>query len=240
MYYYGFEYFIYLIPGILLALYAQAKISSAYEKYGNINSKINISGAQVARKILDASGLYDVEIKMIGGRLTDNYNPSDKVLSLSKDVYENTSIASISIAAHEVGHAIQDKIDYKPLRFRESIVPMANLGSNLSVWFIIIGCFFSYFLTQIGVALFFFAVLFQIVTLPVEFDASRRAKLAIEDAGFLDQEEMKGTKEVLSAAALTYVGATLTAIGQFLRLLALTNGGRRRRWITLDKKHSLS
>lgn len=229
MYYYGFEYFIYLIPGILLALYAQAKISSAYEKYGNINSKINISGAQAARKILDASGLYDVEIKMIDGRLTDNYNPSDKVLSLSKDVYENTSIASISIAAHEVGHAIQDKIDYKPLRFRESIVPMANLGSNLSVWFIIIGCFFSYFLTQIGVALFFFAVLFQIVTLPVEFDASRRAKLAIEDAGFLDQEEMKGTKEVLSAAALTYVGATLTAIGQFLRLLALTNGGRRRR-----------
>lgn len=229
MYYYGFEYFIYLIPGILLALYAQAKISSAYEKYGNINSKINISGAQAARKILDASGLYDVEIKMIGGRLTDNYNPSDKVLSLSKDVYENTSIASISIAAHEVGHAIQDKIDYKPLRFRESIVPMANLGSNLSVWFIIIGCFFSYFLTQIGVALFFFAVLFQIVTLPVEFDASRRAKLAIEDAGFLDQEEMKGTKEVLSAAALTYVCATLTAIGQFLRLLALTNGGRRRR-----------
>lgn len=229
MYYYGFEYFIYLIPGILLALYAQAKISSAYEKYGNINSKINISGAQAARKILDASGLYDVEIKMIGGRLTDNYNPSDKVLSLSKDVYENTSIASISIAAHEVGHAIQDKIDYRPLRFRESIVPMANLGSNLSVWFIIIGCFFSYFLTQIGVALFFFAVLFQIVTLPVEFDASRRAKLAIEDAGFLDQEEMKGTKEVLSAAALTYVGATLTAIGQFLRLLALTNGGRRRR-----------
>ena len=229
MYYYGFEYFIYLIPGILLALYAQAKISSAYEKYGNINSKINISGAQAARKILDASGLYDVEIKMIGGRLTDNYNPSNKVLSLSKDVYENTSIASISIAAHEVGHAIQDKIDYKPLRFRESIVPMANLGSNLSVWFIIIGCFFSYFLTQIGVALFFFAVLFQIVTLPVEFDASRRAKLAIEDAGFLDQEEMKGTKEVLSAAALTYVGATLTAIGQFLRLIALTNGGRRRR-----------
>ena len=229
MYYYGFEYFIYLVPGILLALYAQAKISSADEKYGNINSKINISGAQAARKILDASGLYDVEIKMIGGRLTDNYNPSNKVLSLSKDVYENTSIASISIAAHEVGHAIQDKIDYKPLRFRESIVPMANLGSNLSVWFIIIGCFFSYFLTQIGVALFFFAVLFQIVTLPVEFDASRRAKLAIEDAGFLDQEEMKGTKEVLSAAALTYVGATLTAIGQFLRLLALTNGGRRRR-----------
>lgn len=240
MYYYGFEYFIYLVPGILLALYAQAKISSAYEKYGSINSKINISGAQAARKILDASGLYDVEIKMIGGRLTDNYNPSNKVLSLSKDVYENTSIASISIAAHEVGHVIQDKIDYKPLRFRESIVPMANLGSNLSVWFIIIGCFFSYFLTQIGVALFFFAVLFQIVTLPVEFDASRRAKLAIEDAGFLDQEEMKGTKEVLSAAALTYVGATLTAIGQFLRLLALTNGGRRRRWITLDKKHSLS
>lgn len=229
MYYYGFEYFIYLVPGILLALYAQAKISSAYEKYGSINSKINISGAQAARKILDASGLYDVEIKMIGGRLTDNYNPSNKVLSLSKDVYENTSIASISIAAHEVGHAIQDKIDYKPLRFRESIVPMANLGSNLSVWFIIIGCFFSYFLTQIGVALFFFAVLFQIVTLPVEFDASRRAKLAIEDAGFLDQEEMKGTKEVLSAAGLTYVGATLTAIGQFLRLLALTNGGRRRR-----------
>lgn len=229
MYYYGFEYFIYLVPGILLALYAQAKISSAYEKYGSINSKINISGAQAARKILDASGLYDVEIKMIDGRLTDNYNPSNKVLSLSKDVYENTSIASISIAAHEVGHAIQDKIDYKPLRFRESIVPMANLGSNLSVWFIIIGCFFSYFLTQIGVALFFFAVLFQIVTLPVEFDASRRAKLAIEDAGFLDQEEMKGTKEVLSAAALTYVGATLTAIGQFLRLLALTNGGRRRR-----------
>lgn len=229
MYYYGFQYLYYLIPGIILAVYAQAKISAAYNKYSDIYSKRNITGSQAARYILDKSGLNYVSINIIEGKLTDNYDPRTKTLNLSRDVYESTSIASISIAAHEVGHAIQDKLNYIPMRFRETLVPLANLGTTLSMWFIIAGFIFSYVLTKVGIALFFFAVLFQIVTLPVEFDASRRARLEIEELDFLDTDELIGTRKVLGAAALTYVAATLTAIGQFLRLIALIDGGRRRR-----------
>lgn len=222
---YGMSYWIYVLPGLLLAMYAQAKISSAYNKYLRVRSSSNYTGAQAARLILDRNGLSHVAIREIPGELTDHYDPRDKTLNLSQAVYESASVASISIAAHEVGHAIQDNVGYVPLRIRGSLVPLANIGTRVSFALIIMGAFFSAFFVQLGVILFFFAVLFQIVTLPVELDASRRAQIALAD-GILPEEELKGTKEVLSAAALTYVASMLTAIGQFLNLLRIF--GRRR------------
>lgn len=212
---------IYLIPGIILGLYAQIKIKSAYGKNSKIDSGSGKTGALVAREILDRNGLYNVSIERIGGELTDHYDPRDKVLRLSDGVYNSSSIAGVSVAAHEVGHAIQDSLDYKPLRARNSIFPLASIGSNLSYMFILLGLFFSRFLLQLGIALFVFTVLFQIVTLPVEFDASRRAKEELSK-GFVSESALKGSSEVLSAAALTYVAATLTAILQLLRLLSIS------------------
>lgn len=225
MYGYNLSYLIYVLPGIILAIYAQAKISSAYEKYNKIEASTNLTGAEVARRILNQNGLDYIAINMIDGNLTDHYDPRYKTLNLSRDVYNKNSIASVSIAAHEVGHAIQDSKNYAPLKIRTALVPLANLGTQLSFLFIILGFFFSVFFTKLGVALFFFAVLFQIVTLPVEFNASNRAKAALAN-GIISQEDIKGTKEVLGAAALTYVASTLVAIGQFLRLLSIF--GRRR------------
>lgn len=221
-YYYGFDYtyFIYILPGLILALYAQAKISSAYEKYKKIGSSTNLSGAEVAREILDRNGLNYVKINLVDGNLSDHYDPRDKTLNLSRDVYYKNSIASVSIAAHEVGHAIQDSVEYVPLKVRAALVPLANLGTQLSFFLIILGFFFSVFFTKLGIALFFFAVLFQIVTLPVEFNASNRAKIELAN-GIISDEDLAGTKEVLNAAALTYVASTIVAIGQFLRLLSI-------------------
>ena len=221
-YYYGFDYtyFIYILPGLILALYAQTKISSAYEKYSKIGSSTNLSGAEVAREILDRNGLNYVKINMVDGKLSDHYDPRDKTLNLSRDVYYKNSIASVSIAAHEVGHAIQDSVEYVPLKVRAALVPLANLGTQLSFFLIILGFFFSVFFTKLGIALFFFAVLFQIVTLPVEFNASNRAKKELAN-GIISEEDLTGTRKVLSAAALTYVASTIVAIGQFLRLLSI-------------------
>lgn len=221
-YYYGFDYtyFIYILPGLILALYAQAKISSAYEKYKKIGSSTNLSGAEVAREILDRNGLNYVKINLVNGKLSDHYDPRDKTLNLSRDVYYKNSIASVSIAAHEVGHAIQDSVEYVPLKVRATLVPLANLGTQLSFFLIILGFFFSVFFIKLGIALFFFAVLFQIVTLPVEFNASNRAKIELAN-GIISDEDLRGTREVLNAAALTYVASTIVAIGQFLRLLSI-------------------
>lgn len=221
-YYYGFDYtyFIYILPGLILAFYAQAKISSAYEKYKKIGSSTNLSGAEVAREILDRNGLNYVKINLVDGNLSDHYDPRDKTLNLSRDVYYKNSIASVSIAAHEVGHAIQDSVEYVPLKVRAALVPLANLGTQLSFFLIILGFFFSVFFTKLGIALFFFAVLFQIVTLPVEFNASNRAKIELAN-GIISDEDLRGTREVLNAAALTYVASTIVAIGQFLRLLSI-------------------
>lgn len=219
-YTYDFSYLIYILPGLILAMYAQAKISSAYEKYKKIPASTNLSGAEVAREILDRNGLSNVSIRVVDGKLSDHYDPRDKTLNLSRDVYYRNSIASVSIAAHEVGHAIQDSVDYAPLKLRAALVPLANLGTQVSFFLIILGFFFSVFFTKLGIALFFFAVLFQIVTLPVEFNASNRAKKELA-MGIISDEDLKGTREVLSAAALTYVASTLVAIGQFLRLLSI-------------------
>lgn len=225
MYGYYWSYFSYLLPGLILAFIAQIKISSAYEKNSRINSGTSYRGADVARIIMDRHGLYNVEIRSIPGKMTDHYNPSNKTLNLSDDVYNGNSIAALSIAAHEVGHALQDQTDYSPLRFRTMLVPAANLGSNMSMVFILIGIIFSSFFVKIGIALFSMAVLFQIVTLPVEFNASSRALRELSD-GIMPQDRIKGAKQVLSAAALTYVASTLMAIGQLLRLLAIFGGGR--------------
>ncbi|MET3617370.1 Zn-dependent membrane protease YugP [Peptoniphilus olsenii] len=223
--FYGFNYLIYILPGILLAMYAQAKISSAYNKYRKVSASTYMTGAEAAREILDRNGLTDVTIRKINGTLTDHYDPRNKTLNLSDDVYRNSSISSISIAAHEVGHALQHAQGYVPLKIRATLVPLANLGTQLSYIFIILGFIFSIFWIKLGVSLFFFAVLFQIVTLPVEYNASNRAKRELAN-GILAEEDLKGTEKVLSAAALTYLAATLVAIGQFLRLLSIF-GGRR-------------
>lgn len=219
-YIYDYSYLVYILPGLILAFYAQAKISSAYEKYSKIGSSTNLSGAEVAREILDRNGLNYVKVNLVDGKLSDHYDPRDKTLNLSRDVYYKNSIASVSIAAHEVGHAIQDSVEYVPLRIRGALVPLANLGTQVSFFLIILGFFFSVFFTKLGVALFFFAVLFQIVTLPVEFNASNRAKKELAK-GIITEEDLTGTKEVLNAAALTYVASTIVAIGQFLRLLSI-------------------
>ena len=221
MYYgYGFSYMQYILPGLIIAIIAQAKISSAYAKNKKISSGTGLTGAEAAKIIMDRNNLGDVTIRTVQGELTDHYNPQDKTLNLSRDVYYGDSIASLSIAAHEVGHALQHQTGYTPLKIRAMLVPAANIGSNLSMFFIMLGLFFSSFFLKVGIAMFSLAVLFQIVTLPVEFNASRRAELELSN-GIMPAEKIKGTREVLSAAALTYVASTIMAIGQLLRLLAI-------------------
>lgn len=212
-----------LIPAILLSIYAQAKISGTYGKYSKITTRNQESGSQIARSILDKNGLYNVPIEIIQGKLTDNYNPSSKTLRLSEDVYYGRSIAAIGVAAHECGHAIQDSQDYVPLTLRNKFYPVANFGSNLSWIFIMLGFFTNVpFMLNIGIVLFSAAVLFEIITLPVEFNASKRAIAEVENGGILFGEEVNGAKRVLEAAALTYVAATLTAILQLVRLILIS------------------
>lgn len=214
--------FIILIPAILFSMYAQGKIQSAFSKYLKVRSMRGITGAEAARQILDRNGLFDVPVEVINGRLTDHYDPRSRVLRLSSDVYYGDSIASVGVAAHESGHALQHANGYAPLSIRNSLVPVANIGSNLSWIFIILGFIINPFFVKIGILLFSAAVLFQIITLPVEFNASSRALSQIEDNNILSTGEIHGAKSVLSAAALTYVAATLAAVSQLLRLLVIT------------------
>lgn len=221
-YYFNSE-LIFLIPAILFAMYAQSKIQSAFNKYSRISSRSGYTGAQVARRILDRNGLYDVNIEHISGRLTDHYDPRSRVLRLSSTVYNGTSLASLGVAAHEVGHAIQHADGYSFLIFRNTIAPIAGFGARF-VWILIIAgfAFRSPSLVSAGILLYLGVVLFQIITLPVEYNASKRALLQLETGSFLSQDELVPTKRVLDAAALTYVAATLTAIAQLLRLVALS------------------
>lgn len=211
-----------LIPAMILAVYAQSKVKGTYEKYRRVYNKRGITGAQVAQDIMRRNGL-NLPIEMISGVMTDHYDPRSKVLRLSSEVYNGTSVASCAIAAHEVGHAIQDDREYYPLRFRNSLVPVANIGSQLSMIFIMVGLFIPrlLFFLDIGILLFTAAVLFQIVTLPVEFNASSRAIDQLEEVRVFDADELKMGKKVLDAAALTYVAATVSAISQLIRLLII-------------------
>lgn len=222
--YFNWDYLIYILPGFLLALYAQSKIKTNFDKYSRITNREGLTGRSVAEMILRGHGIYDVRVDRVRGSLTDHYDPTQKVLRLSDPVYDSTSIAALGIAAHECGHAIQHNESYGPLKFRNAIVPAANLGSNLSFFLIFIGLFAFEPLMKLGIALFAITVLFQLMTLPVEYDASRRAKAILAD-GVLSGEEMVGVERILSAAALTYVASLLTAIGTLLRFISL---GRRR------------
>lgn len=223
-YYYGFDplYFLILIS-VVIAMVAQYKVKSTYSKYSRVRSDLGLTGAQAAQKILNMNGIYDVSIQHIAGDLTDNYNPRNKVLSLSDAVYNSTSIAAIGVAAHECGHAIQHDVGYAPLLIRNTIAPVVNIASSLSWIFIAAGLFFgmSPTLIDVGIIMFSLAVLFELITLPVEFNASERALTILSDSGMLYPDETAGAKKVLSAAAMTYVASALTAVLQLLRLIML-------------------
>ena len=231
--YYGYYFdptYILIIIAAIISLIAQWRVNSAFSKYSRVASMSGMTGAQAVRMILQSNGINDVSVQRISGKLTDHYNPSTKVLNLSESVYGSTSVAAIGVAAHECGHAIQHARGYFPLSLRTALVPVANIGSQLSWVFIIVGAILSFnqTLITIGIIMFSAAVLFQLVTLPVEFNASARALEQLESNGILYRDEVSQTRKVLSAAALTYVAAAATAILQLLRLIILF-GGRGRR-----------
>ena len=218
-----------LVPAMLLTIWAQAKIKSEYSKYSRVRTAKGYTGAQTAREILHKNGLDHVDVELVGGMLSDHYDPRSRVLRLSNEVYNGSTIAANAIAAHEVGHAIQHAKSYFPLTFRNSIVPVVNIASQAAMPLIFIGLFFAQFqsLLDIGILLFSGTVLFQIITLPVEIDASRRAMKELAGEGILLQEEYPYGKKVLSAAALTYIASAAVAVSQLARLLVIRNSRRR-------------
>ena len=215
--------YVLILIGVVLSLIASAKVKSTYAKYQRVESRSHMTGAKTADRLLKANGIYDVRIEHVSGNLTDHYDPSKKVLRLSDSVYGNSSVAAVSVAAHEVGHCIQHSKNYAPLTIRSKLVPIANFGSQASWLFIIAGLIFgsASWLIDFGIILFSLAVLFQIVTLPVEFNASRRALETLSDNGILYTEEVGMGRKVLRAAALTYVASAATAILQLLRIVLL-------------------
>ena len=233
MFYFNFQYIYILIPAIILTIYAQSKVSSTFAKYSRVRSMSGFTGAQAAQELMHRAGIYDVRIERVAGNLTDHYDPSHKVLRLSDSVYSSTSLAAIGVAAHETGHAVQHQVGYAPLGLRSALVPLTNLSSQLAMPLLFIGIIigttrgsFGYMLIQAGIILFAVAVLFSIITLPVEFHASSRAIKMLGQYGILSDSELGPVRKVLSAAALTYVASALTAILSLLRLI-LIFGGRR-------------
>ncbi len=222
---YGFGFdptMIFLIPSIIFAMYAQAKVRTTFAKYLRVNGKKGYTGYQVARYILDHNGMRDVPIELTRGQLSDHYDPRKRVVRLSNEVYHSTSLASISVAAHETGHAIQHAHGYIPLSFRNAIFPVASFGSQAAWFFVIFGLIMSApTLVNIGILLFTAAVLFQVITLPVEFNASSRAMRLLDEGGFIVGDEYNHSRKVLRAAALTYVAAMATAVSQLIRLLLI-------------------
>lgn len=227
--FYGFDpTYILLVIGMLLSLAASAKLKSTFAQYRRVRSASGLTGEQAARRILMAAGITDVAVRSIPGSLTDHYDPRTRTVNLSQDSYGQTSLAAVGVAAHECGHAIQHATNYAPLDFRSALVPVANFGSNLSWPIFIIGLFAGLRpLTTAGIILFSLAVLFQLVTLPVEINASSRALKMLQSTGILGSDETKGARKVLTAAAMTYVAALAASILQLLRLVILA-GGRRR------------
>ncbi len=228
MFFFDPNYLLFMIPGLLLALWAQAKVKSAYEHARQVRSRSGMSGAECAERILESNGIHDVTIEQTPSMLGDHYDPRSRVLRLSPDVYEGRSLASLGIAAHEVGHAIQHARHYSPLALRSGLVPVAAFGSQISYLLIIAGLFIAAFrpLAIVGLLLFGVTVLCQLVTLPVEFDASRRARAILTTQGMVTQEEDAVVGKVLNAAALTYIAAAITALFQFLYFASLVLGRR--------------
>lgn len=229
--FYGLDwtYFLVLI-GAVLSMLASAKVNSTFNKYSRVRSASGMTGAEAAQRILHQNGIYDVAVEHVRGNLTDHYDPKNKVLRLSDATYASDSVAAVGVAAHECGHALQHNVGYLPLRIRSAIVPAANIGSKLGIPIILLGVILgsNYFLIELGIWVFSLAVLFQIVTLPVEFNASNRAMVMMERYGILGGDELRSTRKVLSAAAMTYVAAAASSILQLLRLVLLFGGNRRR------------
>lgn len=233
-YYYGIDStYILVLIGAVICMIASARVKSTYNKYSKYRSASGMTGAEAAQRILNTAGIYDVTIQHVSGNLTDHYNPSNKTLNLSDSVYGSTSVAAVGVAAHECGHAIQHQKNYVPLTLRATIVPVANLGSTLAWPLILIGLLFSRntgaLFIDLGIICFSFAVIFQLVTLPVEFNASRRALRILGEQGILSESELPYTRKVLQAAALTYVASAASAILQLLRLILLFGGRDRDR-----------
>lgn len=230
MYFYGIDatYIFLVLPAVIFALWAQFNVKSTFSKYSKIASRSGMTGFDSARRILDANGLGDVRIAHVSGDLTDHYNPTDNTIYLSDSVYGSNSAAAIGVAAHEAGHAVQHATGYTPIKIRSAIIPVTNIGSNLAMPLIILGIVLSFpTLAYIGVAAFGLSTLFQLVTLPVEFDASGRALKALE--GSLDGDDLASARKVLRAAALTYVAALAVSLVNLLRLLIIVAGNDRRR-----------
>ena len=235
-YYYGFDwtYLILVLPCMIFSLIASSRVNSTFQKYSTQYSQRRLTGAEAARRVLAHNGVTGVRIERVAGNLTDHYDPRTNVIRLSDSVYTSTSTAAIGVAAHEAGHAVQYAKDYAPIKFRAAIIPLTNFGSKLAMPLILAGILmtflgsFSTMLVYLGIAAFGLSFLFQLITLPVEFNASRRAIRAIEDAQLLTPEEQRGAEKTLKAAAMTYVAATAVALAQLLRLIMLF-GNRRRR-----------
>ena len=227
--FYNFNYMIFMVPAFLLMLLTSWYVKSAYKKWSKVPSRSQMTGLQAAQRLISAGGLFGIKIEPVAGNLSDNYDPRNKVLHLSRGVAETASVASLAIAAHELGHAMQDSEDYLPLRFRSAIVPMVNIGSSLGWILIMAGLFLNYMnLAWVGVFAFTGGAIFALATLPVELNASNRARKLLTDSGLINTtEEMKGVSNVLNAAALTYVAGLVTALLQLLYFVNLV-GGRRR------------
>lgn len=230
-YYYWDPTYILVVIGAVICMIASARVKGTFNKYSQLRSMSGMNGAQAAQRVLQAAGIYDVQVRHVSGSLTDHYDPRTKTVNLSDPVYNATSVAALGVAAHECGHAIQHAKSYAPLSIRSALVPIANFGSMLAWPVILIGLFFntrsSGLIIDIGILLFSAAVLFQLVTLPVEFDASRRALVMLRTQGILADDELKYTRRVLKSAALTYVASAAAAILQLLRIILITNGRRR-------------
>ncbi len=216
-------YFILVVPTFLFSIWAQTKVQSTFSKYSKISSSGRFTGKDTAQRLLQHNGITDVQVTSVQGNLTDHFDPKKKVIGLSEAVFNKTSIAAIGVAAHETGHAIQHETGYGPLQLRSSVYPVARIGSSFGPWLAIIGLFMGRpSLFNIGIVLFAAAVLFYLITLPVEFNASKRALVVLDEYGMLNDEELKGAKKVLSAAAMTYVASALVAVANLLRLILLS------------------
>ena len=233
-YYYGFDftYVILVLPFVILSLWASANVNSTFKRYSQQYSRRRLTGAEAAQRVLSQNGVSGVRIERVNGNLTDHFDPKTNVIRLSDDVYDSTSTAAIGVACHEAGHAVQYAQSYGPIKLRAAIIPITNIGSKLAMPLILLGIIlnisaeFSFTMVYVGIACFGLSLVFQLVTLPVEFNASRRAMVAIESAGLLTDEEQRGARKTLTAAALTYVAAAALAFAQLLRLLIIF-GGRR-------------
>ena len=227
LFYYGLDYLylVLVLPAIVFMLIAQIGVKSTFSKYSK--HFCNISGAEAARRVLEANGVLNVRIERVSGNLTDHYDPRTNVIRLSDAVYDDCTVSAVGVAAHEAGHAVQYAESYGPIKFRTAIYPVCNLGSRLAMPLVLFGLLFNfYFLIDVGIIFFAVALLFQLITLPVEFNASKRAITSIRDYGILQPDEVSGAKKVLTAAAMTYIAAFLVSLAQLLRLLAIANRRR--------------